>query len=238
MGNSLSREDFEIIKKNIDDIRSKINLAAEKAGRNGEDILFLAAVKTQPPEKIIAACECGVDIIAENRENELTAKYDALRGVETPRHFIGHLQTNKVKRVVGRVELIHSVDSLHLAQAIDKESKRQGIVTDILIEVNIGGEDSKSGVSPSELFVLVESAAKLENIRIKGLMTIPPATGKEGSSKFFAEMQEIFVDISKKKVDNVCMKYLSMGMSDDFEEAIMHGANIVRIGSAIFGKRS
>lgn len=237
MENLLSKEDFEVIKENIEDIRTRINKAAESVGRKGEDILFLAAVKTQSPEKIIAAVECGVDIIAENRENELTAKYDALKEVDIPRHFIGHLQTNKVKKVVGKVELIQSVDSLHLAQAIDKESKKQNIVTDILIEVNIGGEESKSGVAPNGLFELLKSVSTLENIRVKGLMTIPPICNNEEVGKFFEEMHKIFIDISDKKVDNICMKYLSMGMSDDFEEAIKHGANIVRVGSAIFGKR-
>lgn len=238
MENSLSKEEFEVIRDNINDIKSRINSAAESVGKKGEDILFLAAVKTQSPEKIIAAVECGVDIIAENRENELTAKYDALKSVDVPRHFIGHLQTNKVKKVVGKVELIQSVDSLHLAQAIDRESKRQNTVTDILIEVNIGGEESKSGVAPDELWELLKSVSILENIRVKGLMTIPPICDTEQVGKFFEQMHKIFIDISNKKVDNICMKYLSMGMSDDFEEAIRHGANIVRIGSAIFGKRA
>ena len=134
--------------------------------------------------------------------------------------------------------MIESVDSLHLAREIDKESRRQGIVTDILIEVNIGNEESKSGISAQELEDLLKEVSKLENIKVKGLMTIPPAVDSEQAGKFFEQMHKLYIDISAKKVDNICMEYLSMGMSGDFEEAIKHGANIVRIGSAIFGKRA
>ena len=237
MENLSDNFDRDEIKANIDEIKERIKKSALESGRDEKDILFLAATKTQSGEKIKCAIDCGINPIGENREVELTAKYDDLKDTGVTQHFIGHLQTNKVKKVVGKVSMIESVDSLHLAEAIDKQSQKQGIVTDILIEVNIGMEESKSGITASDTENLVKEIAKLKNIRILGLMAIPPILPDDELNEVFKEMKNLFDSIKSKNIPNVKMEYLSMGMSDDYELAIKNGANIVRIGSKIFGKR-
>jgi pyridoxal phosphate enzyme (YggS family) len=237
MENLSDNFDRDAIKENIAEIKSKIKAAAILSGREESDIHFLAATKTQSAEKIKCAIDNGINLIGENREVELTAKYDDLKDTGVTQHFIGHLQTNKVKKVVGKVSMIESVDSLHLAEAINKASLKQGIITDILIEVNIGMEESKSGIGAKDTEDLIREIAKLQNIRILGLMAIPPILPDEELNKVFKEMKNLFEDIKNKDIPNVKMEYLSMGMSDDYELAIKNGANIVRIGSKIFGKR-
>ena len=185
------------------------------------------------------AIAAGVDCCGENKVQELTAKLaeNAYDGV--PVHFIGHLQTNKVKQVVGKVSLIQSVDSERLLAAIDKEASRQGIVQDILLEVNIGGEESKSGFAPEEGFPLLEKIGQYPNVRVKGLMAIPPISQKNGDNlKYFQKMCNISVDISAKKYDNVMVDCMSMGMSDDYADAIRCGSTMIRVGTAIFGARN
>ena len=229
---------YEYIEKNVAEIRRRISDAAEKAGRDKREIMLLAASKTMPSEAVRAAIAAGVDVCGENRVQEMVAKLEDAAYEGAPLHFIGHLQTNKVKQVVGKVNLIHSVDSVRLMEQINRHADSLGIVQPILLEVNIGGELSKSGISPDKLDLLLESAGSFPALAVKGLMTIPPETENPAESlRYFAEMYNLYVDIKGKKYDNVSMDFLSMGMSADFEYAIAAGANIVRVGSNIFGPR-
>ena len=226
------------IAENIAAIRAKMDEAAKKAGRDPKDILLCAATKMNDADAVRQAVSGGVDCCGENRVQELTQKLsqDAYRG--KPVHFIGHLQTNKVRQVVGKVDLIHSVDSLRLLEAVSKEAVRQGIRQDILLEVNIAAEESKSGFSSREIFSVLEKASDFPGIYVRGLMAIPPiCQNKTENHKFFQEMYNLSVDITAKKYDNVRVDILSMGMSGDFEDAIACGATMVRIGTAIFGAR-
>jgi len=225
------------IGENVRRIREAIAEAALKAGAKG-DITLVAATKTHPPEIIREAIKAGISDCGENRVQEMLRKLP-LGAYEGARlHFIGHLQKNKVKYVVGEVSLIQSVDSKELVSLIGERAKRLGIVQDILIEVNIGGEESKSGVSPDRLEELLDFCAAESGVFVRGLMTIPPvATENNGNRRYFDQMYKLFVDTGVKKYDNIKMEILSMGMSADFEEAILAGSNMVRIGSAIFGPR-
>ncbi|MBQ8909964.1 MAG: YggS family pyridoxal phosphate-dependent enzyme [Oscillospiraceae bacterium] len=226
------------IAENVAHIRAQMEAAAIQAGRDPKDILLCAATKMNDADAVRQAIAAGVDCCGENRVQELTAKLsqDAYRG--KPVHFIGHLQTNKVRQVVGKVDLIHSVDSARLLEAIDKEAVRQGIRQDILLEVNIAGEESKSGFSVSELFPLLEKMGGYSGISVRGLMAIPPiCQNKTDNHKFFQEMYNLSVDITAKKYDNIWVDLLSMGMSGDFEDAIACGSNMIRLGTAIFGPR-
>ena len=199
----------------------------------------MAVTKTQPVQAVNQAIAAGITLLGENRAQELNARYDEYDkspGVEI--HFIGHLQTNKVKMVLGKVNLVQSVDSLKLAREISRQGAAIGISTDLLLEINIGGEESKGGVAPSEAEELVRQIAILPAVRLRGLMAIPPIWQEnEKGERYFARMQEILVDIRGKKMDNVMMDILSMGMSDDYAAAIKHGSTLVRVGTAIFGKR-
>jgi len=227
------------ITENVAAIRAKMNEAAIQAGRDPESILLCAATKMNDAEAVRQAIAAGVDCCGENRVQELTAKLaqDAYRG--KPVHFIGHLQTNKVKQVVGKVDLIQSVDSLHLLAAINKEAARQNIVQDILLEINIGNEESKSGFSPESVLAVLEKIGDFPNIRVRGLMAIPPiCQNKTENHKFFQKMCDLAVDITGKKYDNVWVDIMSMGMSGDFEDAIACGSTMIRVGTAIFGARN
>ena len=226
------------IEANIAAIRERMNDAARHAGREEKDILLIGASKMNDAAACRAAIAAGIDALGENRVQEMTQKLldGAYEGA--PLHFIGHLQRNKVRQVVGKVSLIHSVGSIPLMEEIDKEAKKQGIVQDILLEVNIGSEESKSGFAKEDLFSAAEHALTLENIRVKGLMTIPPVeTVPHGNLPYFEEVHRLYVDISAKLYHNGFV-YLSMGMSDDFEDAITAGATMIRVGSAIFGARN
>lgn len=230
-------EKTKIFDENFKDIKERVAAAAERSGRSPQDIILLAATKTVPVEVVNHAIEKGLSYIGENRVQEFLSKEAALLPVH--RHLIGHLQTNKVRDIVGRVEMIESVDSLKLAREISKQSEKLGITTDILIEVNIGSEESKSGVAPEILEETVEEIAKLPFVKIRGLMAIPPICSENAQiRKYFKKMQQIFVDMRGKNIDNSSMEYLSMGMSHDFEIAIEEGANIVRVGTLLFGKRN
>ena len=227
------------IAQNVANIRAQIAEAAHAAGRDPSEVLLCAATKMNDADAVRQAIAAGVDLCGENRVQELTQKLseDAYRGA--PVHFIGHLQTNKVKQVVGRVDLIQSVDSLRLLEAIQKEAARQGIRQDILLEVNIGNEESKTGFAAPEILPLVERFSDFSNLRLRGLMAIPPISQNFGDNrKFFQEMYQLSVDITTKKGDNVCVDILSMGMSDDFADAIACGSTMIRIGTAIFGQRN
>ena len=220
-----------------DNVRAVREKAEQAAG--GREICLLAASKTKGPELIREAIKAGVDAVGENRVNEMTQKaaLGAYDGV--PLHFIGRLQKNKVKYVVGRVELIHSVDSAELMQLIGRKAVQLGTVQDILLEINIGREESKGGFAPEQVEQAVELAAGTEGVRLLGLMAIPPV-GDVFSEKYtyFDEMYKLFVDIRAKKYDNISMNVLSMGMSGDYPAAIRAGANMVRVGTAIFGART
>jgi pyridoxal phosphate enzyme (YggS family) len=226
------------ISENIAHIRAQMRQAAIDAGRNPEEIRLCAATKMNDADAVKAAVAAGVDVCGENQVQELTLKLSQHAYDGAPVHFIGHLQTNKVKQVVGKVDLIQSIDSLRLLEAVQKEAAHQGIIQDVLLEVNIGCEESKTGFSGEEIPELVEQFSRFSNIRLRGLMAIPPISQNSGDNrKFFQKMYQLAVDITTKKVDNVCVDILSMGMSDDFTDAIACGSTMVRVGTAIFGQR-
>lgn len=231
-------ERLENVKRNYFEIKENIAAAAVKSGRKEEDISFLAATKTVEPEIINYAISLGLDKIGENRVQELLFKYDQYDLAHADLQFIGHLQTNKVRQIIGKVSMIQSVDSEKLAKEISRQSVMNDITTDILLEVNIGREENKSGVLPEQLDELIDKVRIMEGIRIRGLMAVPPICDEKSEiCKFFDNMNKFFIDISSKKLDNVYMDFLSMGMSDDYIEAILCGANMVRVGSGLFGAR-
>lgn len=226
------------ITENVAVVRRQIAEAAIAAGRDPKEILLCAATKMNDAEAVREAIRAGVDICGENRVQELLQKdaQNAYAGV--PLHFIGRLQTNKVKYLVGRVDLIQSVDRLRLMEAINQEACRQGIIQQVLLEINIGREESKAGFLPEELPEILEKAIKMGNLFIKGFMAIPPISRNNGDNrKFFQEIYHLSVDITGKKYDNVSVDVLSMGMSNDYADAIAYGSTMVRVGTAIFGQR-
>ncbi len=228
----------EDIRRNYEEITANISRAAAAAGKKPEDIIFLSATKTVEPVYINYAVSLGLRYIGENKVQELLSKYDEYDLAHCDLQFIGHLQTNKVRQIVGKVSMIQSVDSIRLAKEIDRQSEKLGITTDVLIEVNIGREENKSGVLAENLGQLLTECAALNHIRVRGLMTVPPICDKKSEiCKYFDDMHELFIDISGKTLDNISMDFLSMGMSDDYEEAIMSGANMIRVGSRLFGAR-
>ena len=225
------------IRENIAAIRAQIDAAARETGRTGADITLVGASKMNGAAACQEAIAAGIDALGENRVQEMTAKLaeDAYRGA--PLHFIGHLQRNKVKQVVGKAALIQSIGSLELLAEVDRQAEKLGIVQDILLEVNIGGEEAKSGFAPDAVEQAAAQAKTLAHVRVRGLMTIPPADAtREENMAYFAKVRALYVDISRKMYDNG-LEYLSMGMSGDFADAIRAGANMVRVGSAIFGAR-
>ena len=227
------------IAENVAQIRAQMEAAALSCGRDPKEIKLCAATKMNDADAVRQAIAAGVDCCGENRVQELTAKLAQNAYEGAPVHFIGHLQTNKVKQVVGKVDLIQSVDSEHLLRAIDKEAAKQGIIQDILLEVNIAQELSKSGFRAEDILPIVEKAAEFPNICIKGLMAIPPISHNSGENlKFFQKMFQLTVDIKKKIDDNVKVDCLSMGMSGDFPDAIISGSTMIRVGTAIFGARN
>ena len=226
------------IAENVARIRAEMNAAALACGRDPKEIKLCAATKMNDADAVRQAIAAGVDCCGENRVQELTAKLAENAYEGAPVHFIGHLQTNKVKQVVGKVDLIQSVDSERLLKAIDREAARQGIIQNILLEVNIGEEASKSGFQAEDIPAMVEKLAQYPNICMKGLMAIPPISEKEGENlKFFQKMFHLSVDIKKKIDDNVMVDCLSMGMSGDYRDAICSGSTMIRVGTAIFGAR-
>ena len=221
------------IKDNLEKIRQNVAQACAQCGRNPEDVLILAVTKTRTADEINEAIRCGITDIGENRVQELLSKYDAV-DPSARWHIIGHLQTNKVKYIADKVCMIHSVDSLKLAQEIDRRCHSLGKVMDVLIEVN-SGEENKDGVDPSEVYELIEEASTLKNISIKGLMTMAPlGASKETLTRVFTALYNLSVDIKNKKYDNVTMDTLSMGMSGDYVDAVRCGATIIRPGRTLF----
>ncbi len=238
MTESLSSE-CAYICDNLQRIEEQIQNACVAAGRSRDEVTLMAVTKTVPAERINAALACGIHCIGENRVQEFLEKRDALHLDGVQAHLIGHLQTNKVKRIVGQVDMIQSIDSEHLARAVSEAALKtpQGCV-DVLVEVNIGDEASKSGVPAERVEELLHTIAAFQGIRVRGLMAIPPILPTEWEKRaIFSQMRKLFIDIRDKNVDNITMEILSMGMSMDYVEAIREGSTLVRIGSAIFGAR-
>ena len=224
------------IRENIDAVNRIKGEAAVKSGRKAEDVLLCAVTKTRTADEINEAIDAGITDIGENKVQEIMDKFDSVKPVRW--HLIGHLQTNKVKYIVGKTSLIHSVDSLHLAKEIQKQAIKHDCSCDILVEVNIAGEASKFGTSRDEAISLVEEIAKLDHIHIKGLMTIAPfVDDPEDNRQYFRDIKQLSVDIAQKNIDNVSMNVLSMGMTGDYTVAIEEGATMVRVGTGIFGER-
>ena len=227
------------IAENIAAIRAKMDAAAFSCGRDPKEILLCAATKMNDADAVRQAIAAGVDLCGENRVQELVAKQKENAYEGAPVHFIGHLQTNKVKQVVGKVDVIQSVDSLRLLKAIDAEAAKQGITQRILLEINVGEEESKSGFALDEVLPLLEHINEFSHIFVCGLMAIPPISQNSGDNlKYFQKISQLSVDIRAKKYDNVLVNCISMGMSDDFEDAIRCGSTMIRVGTAIFGKRN
>ena len=224
------------IESRLNDVKSRISAAAKECGRAPEDIKLIAVTKTYPIEAMNEAIRLGVTDIGENKPQEIRDKFDNVSPVNW--HLIGHLQTNKVKYIIDRCTLIHSVDSIKLMAEIDRQAQNHNRDIDILIQVNISGEESKSGIAPDELPSFLEYAKNLTNTHVKGLMTIAPKCDIDEVSRHFSNMKELFDQTAKQSYRNVTMTELSMGMSGDFEAAIKHGATMVRIGSLIFGPRN
>ncbi len=226
------------IAENVARIKEEIAKAAIAAGRNPDDIILCAATKMNDCAAVQEAIRAGVDCCGENRVQELTLKQSQNAYEGAPVHFIGHLQTNKVKQVVGKVDLIQSVDSMRLLEAIHKEAAKQGIVQDILLEINVAMEESKSGFAMEAMDDLLSQMGSFPAIRVLGFMAIPPICQVSTENhKFFQKMYNLSVDIMRKKYDNVCVNILSMGMSGDFADAIACGSTMIRVGTAIFGAR-
>ena len=224
------------IKENLADVERRITEAAKRSGRERDDITLIAVTKTHPVEMMNEAIALGVTDVGENKPQEVRDKFEFVEPVKW--HLIGHLQTNKVKYIIDKVCLIHSVDSVKLMDEIERQAQKHNVDMDILIQVNISGEETKSGVRKEELEELLLHAGELSRVKVKGLMTIAPKTDDSAENTVhFDNMRQLFVDIAQKKYYNVNMVYLSMGMSGDFETAIECGANMVRVGSAIFGER-
>ena len=226
------------IRENIERIRREIDQAARETGRTGADITLVGASKMNDDAACQEAIAAGIDVLGENRVQEMTAKLAQNAYDGAPLHFIGHLQRNKVKQVVGKAALIQSVGSEELLREIDRQAEKRGLVQDILLEVNIGGEAAKSGFAPAALADAAALARTLPHVRVRGLMTIPPAdASREENMVYFQKVHALYVDINEKMYDNK-WEYISMGMSGDFADAIRCGSNMVRVGTAIFGARN
>ena len=227
-----------MLRENLQEVEQRIADACRRAGRKREEVTLIAVSKTKPAEMLKEAYDLGVRVFGENKVQELTEKYDLLPD-DIRWHMIGHLQTNKVKYLIGKTELIHSVDSLKLAKVIEKESEKKECITDILVEVNVAEEESKFGLKMEEVIPFMENAAQFPHINVRGLMTIAPfVENPEKNRTIFADLHKLYVDIKEKNIDNGTMNILSMGMTNDFEVAIEEGATMVRIGTGIFGARN
>ncbi len=229
---------MEFIKQNLQEVEEKICAACKRAGRDRSEVTLIAVSKTKPVEMIEVCIESGVTVFGENKVQELCGKYEVLpKNLQW--HLIGHLQRNKVKYITDKAVLIHSVDSLRLAEAISEDAVKKGISVDILVEVNVAEEDSKFGLKTEETETLIREISKLPNIFVKGLMTIAPYTAvSEDNRPIFRTLRQLSVDIDSKNFENVSMDVLSMGMTGDYEVAIEEGATMVRVGTGIFGERN
>ena len=226
-----------MVEKNISEVKKRISEAAKAAGRNENEVTLIAVSKTKPVEMIKEAYDTGIRDFGENKVQEIMEKYPLLPS-DIRWHLIGHLQTNKVKYIIDKVCMIHSVDSLKLAEEISRQAVKHNVTVDILIEVNVAAEESKFGVRPEDAIDLCRDISTLPGIRIRGLMTVAPFTSDPEENRLvFCALRQLFVDIDGKNIDNVCMDCLSMGMSGDYTVAIEEGATFVRVGTSIFGQR-
>ena len=227
-----------MLEKNLKSIQDKVKDACKRSGRHPEDVTLIAVSKTKPVSMLQEIYDLGIRQFGENKVQELTDKYEKLPK-DISWHMIGHLQRNKVKYLIGKTTLIHSVDSLRLAEAIEAEAAKKNCLVDVLIEVNVAREESKFGISPEEVLPLVEQIARFRHIKIKGLMTIAPfVEDPEENRSIFADLHKLYIDIKKKNHDNDTVSVLSMGMTNDYEVAIEEGATMVRVGTGIFGARN
>lgn len=227
-----------MVSENLEQVKANIEAACKRVGRDPKDVRLVAVSKTKPISLIEEAIEAGQDTFGENKVQEMCDKMEVLPD-DIKWNMIGHLQTNKVKYIVGKTSLIHSVDSLHLAKEIQKQAVKKDVICDILVEVNIAHEETKFGTSKDEAIELVNEIAKLDHLRVKGLMTIAPfVTDPEDNREYFREIKQLSVDIADKNIDNVCMDILSMGMTGDYMVAIEEGATMIRVGTGIFGERN
>lgn len=227
-----------MLQENLAYVEANIQRVCKEKQISREDVTLIAVSKTKPVEMLQEIYDAGCREFGENKVQELVDKYEVLPK-DIHWHMIGHLQRNKVKYIIGKVALIHSVDSLRLAETIEKESAKKNLVTDILIEVNMAREESKFGVLPEEIFDLLEELGKMKHIHVKGLMTVAPfVDNPRKNSDIFAKMHKLSVDIESKNIDNITMSILSMGMTNDYEVALEEGANMIRVGTAIFGERN
>ena len=228
---------FKMIRENLKTVREKIKDACKESGRKEDEVTLIAVSKTKPVPMLMEAYECGCRDFGENKVQELVDKWEQMPK-DIRWHMIGHLQRNKVKYIVDKVYMIHSVDSFRLAEEISREAGKKGVTVSILIEVNVAGEESKYGISCEEAAGLVEEIAALPNLVIKGLMIIAPyVENAEENRQYFEKLRQIYVDINRKNIDNVYMAELSMGMTGDYEAAVTEGATYVRVGTGIFGER-
>ncbi len=227
-----------MILDNLKEVEERIQKACLLSGRKREDVLLIAVSKTKPVEMIEEVMSAGIVDFGENKPQELKEKYDVLPK-NLKFHMIGHLQRNKIKYIIDRAVMIHSIDSYRLAEAVNEEAKKAGRIMPVLIEVNIAGEESKFGLKPEETEDFIRQISGFSNIRVEGLMTIAPfVENAEENRKFFIKLRNLYVDIKSKNIDNVNMNHLSMGMTGDYEIAIQEGATMVRVGTGIFGERS
>ena len=226
------------IKENVDIIRYEIGETCAKIGRNPDEVLLMGVSKTKTAQDVEAAIKAGITLFGENRVQELVQKAEMFQKYNVPCHIIGNLQTNKVKYLPPLTNCIQSVGSLKLAKEIDKQYLKAGQIADVLVEVNIGEEESKGGIQLETAYEFIHEISEFKGIKVKGLMCVPPICDGDLVRKYFAQMYQLFVDIQSKNVDNVNMDILSMGMSDDYKYAIMEGSNLVRVGSKIFGRRN
>lgn len=227
-----------MLKENLETVKKNIEQACKNAGRNVDEVTLIAVSKTKPVEMLREVYDAGIRQFGENKVQEMCDKMEVLPD-DIKWNMIGHLQTNKVKYIVGKTSLIHSVDSLHLAKEIQKQAVRKDVICNILVEVNIAQEETKFGTSKEEAIELVSEIAKLDHLRVRGLMTIAPfVTDPEDNREYFREIKQLSVDIANKNIDNVCMDILSMGMTGDYMVAIEEGATMVRVGTGIFGERN
>lgn len=227
-----------MLKDNFNIVENKIKNACEKSGRKREEVTLIAVSKTKPVEMLQEAYDLGARVFGENKVQEIVDKYDALPD-DISWHMIGHLQRNKIKYIIDKVDLIHSVDSVRLAEAIEKEAAKHDVTANILLEVNVAKEDTKFGLMVEDVEAVVEEISKFPHIRVKGLMTIAPfVENPEENREYFQRLRKLSVDIEAKKFDNVTMSILSMGMTNDYEIAIEEGATMVRVGTGLFGARN
>lgn len=227
-----------MLKDQLQEVEKRIQAACDRAGRKREEVTLIAVSKTKPVETLQEAYDLGVRIFGENKVQELTAKYEALPK-DIHWHMIGHLQTNKVKYIIDKAELIHSVDSLKLAETIEKEAAKHDLIADILVEVNVAEEESKFGMKMEEVIPFVEKVSAFPHVRVRGLMTIAPfVEDPEENRSIFADLHKLYIDIKKKNHDNDTVSVLSMGMTNDYEVAIEEGATMIRVGTGIFGARN